>query len=169
MWSDDEPGTAKGKGNGSTGDQTSNPMRIVRLPMPEACNSAVRRISLARSGCRLNRARIVRAVAIGSTFGLFVRQRYLRGGSYLFDASGSMGLTDDRLNALCQSVPAATVAYYSGWGSRSAADGAYGELVVYAENGRRAAECSNVHGGNEVDLFAIQWLLKQPAPRVRAW
>ena len=36
--------------------------------------------------------------------------------------------------------------------------------MVYAENGRRADYCSNMHGGNEVDLFAIQWLLKQPAP-----
>lgn len=152
-------------GQGSTGKLTTNPMRIVRLPMPQACNSAVRRTTLARNGARLNRARIVRAVAVGSTVGLFIRQRYLQGGTYLFDASGSMGLSADRLNELCRSVPAATVAYYSGWGDAST-DGAYGELVVYAENGRRADYCDHVWGGNEVDLYAIQWLLRQPGPLV---
>ena len=39
-------------------------------------------------------------------------------------------------------------------------------LVVYAENGQRADHCDHMHGGNSVDLFAIQWLLRQPAPRV---
>jgi hypothetical protein len=62
-------------------------------------------------------------------------------------------------------VPAATVAYYSGWGN-AGPDGVYGELVVYAENGRRATECDRIWGGNEVDQYAIEWLLRQPAPRV---
>jgi len=82
-----------GRGKGSTGAATAEPMRIVKLPLTENCNAAVRRLSLARSGARLNRARIVRAVANSSTVGLFIRQRYLAGGTYLFDASGSMGLT----------------------------------------------------------------------------
>jgi hypothetical protein len=132
--------------------------------MPEPCNSAVRRTALARSGARLNRPRIVRAVITGSTLGLFVRQRYLPGATYLFDASGSMCLSNEMLNSLCRSVPAATVAYYSGHSVRD--DGTYGELVIYAEGGRRAARVDHVHGGNEVDLYAIQWLLKQTGPRI---
>ena len=140
-------------------------MRVVKLPMPETCNSTVKRTALARSGARLNRARLVQAVLNRSTIGLFIRNRYLQGGTYLFDASGSMGLSAERLNELCRSVPAATVAYYSGWACQ-AHDGAYGELVIYAENGQRATECDHMHGGNEVDLFAIQWLLRQPSPRV---
>jgi hypothetical protein len=161
----DEQQDGNEKGGKGTGEHTAEPMSVVRLPMPEACISTARRISLARSGARLNRARLARAVAIGSTAGLFVRQRYLRGGTYLFDASGSMGLSESRLNTLCRSVPAATVAYYSGWGNPDST-GTYGELVVYAENGRRATECDRMHGGNEVDLYAIQWLLRQPGPRV---
>jgi hypothetical protein len=152
-------------GKGSSGAATANPMRIVRLPMPEPCNATARRTALARSGARLNRARLPRAIATGSTAGLFIRQRYLPGGTYLFDASGSMRLTDERLNLLCQSVPAATVAYYSGWGTPDA-EGAYGDLVIYAQNGRRADYCSHLHNGNEVDYWAIHWLLRQPAPRV---
>jgi hypothetical protein len=160
---DDEPAHGNKQGDRANGQQTANPMRIVRLPMPEACNSKVKRTALSRSGARLNRSRIVRAITTGSTAGLFVRQRYLPGGTYLFDASGSMCLTDDMLNSLCRSVPAATVAYYSGRGM--AADGTYGELVIYAERGRRAADIERVHGGNEVDLYAIEWLLRQPGPR----
>ena len=41
-----------------------------------------------------------------------------------------------------------------------------GKLVIYAENGRRATSVDHRYCGNEVDLFAIQWLLRQPAPRV---
>jgi hypothetical protein len=160
---DDESGNNAGSGSG--GKATDQPMRIVRLSMPEACDSLARRTALARSGSRLNRARLARAVATGSTSGLFIRPRYLPGGTYLFDASGSMCLSSSRLNELCRSVPAATVAYYSGWGS-PAADGAYGELIIYAENGRRAEACDRVWGGNEVDYYAIRWLLCQPAPRV---
>jgi hypothetical protein len=160
----DEPAHGNKQGDKANGQQTAHPMRIVRLPMPEACNSTAKRTALARSGGRLNRPRIARAVISGSTVGLFVRQRYLPGGTYLFDASGSMCLTDDMLNSLCRSVPAAIVAYYSGRGM--AADGTYGELVIYAERGRRAADIERVHGGNEVDLYAIDWLLKQPGPRV---
>jgi hypothetical protein len=161
----DDDGCGKQKGSKGTGPPTAQPMRVVRLAMADACNSTARRIALSRSGARLNRARLARAIAVGSTAGLFIRQRYLPGGTYLFDASGSMGLSDYRLNELCRSVPAATVAYYSGWGS-PAADGAYGELVIYAENGRRAAACERMHGGNEVDLYAVEWLLQQAGPRV---
>lgn len=152
-------------GSGSTGAPTSNPMHVVRLPMSEACNSAVRRTALGRSGARLNRSRLARAVATGSTSGLFIRPRYLPGGTYLIDASGSMQLSTERLGELCRSSPAATVAYYSGWGSPDAS-GCYGELVIYAENGRRATSVDHRYCGNEVDLYAIEWLLRQTAPRV---
>jgi hypothetical protein len=156
---------ANQSGSGSTGESTNSPMQIVRLSMPESCNPAVRRMALARSGARLNRSRLARAVATGSTSGLFIRPRYLPGGTYLIDASGSMQLSADRLGELCRSAPVATVAYYSGWGSPDAS-GCYGKLVIYAENGRRATAVDHRYCGNEIDLFAIQWLLRQPAPRV---
>ena len=45
-------------GSGSIGELTDSPMQIVRLPMPESCDSSVRRTALARSGARLNRSRL---------------------------------------------------------------------------------------------------------------
>jgi hypothetical protein len=76
-----------------------------------------------------------------------------------------MNLGESRLGELCRSAPAATVAYYSGWGSPDAS-GCYGKLVIYAENGRRATTVDHRYSGNDIDLFAIQWLLRQPAPRL---
>ena len=58
----DDDGCDNGRGRGrkpgenSNGKATDNPMRIIKLPMPETCNSAVKRTALARSGARLNRA-----------------------------------------------------------------------------------------------------------------
>jgi hypothetical protein len=151
------------KGGASTGAASANPMRIVKLPMVEACNSQVKKTNPARSGARINRARLTQAIVSGSTAGLFMRQRYLPGGTYLFDASGSMEISEERLNELCRNVPAATVAYYSGGNQR--ADGSYGSLVIYSQGGMRAREVDHRQGGNSVDLFAIQWLLQQPGPR----
>ena len=76
-----------------------------------------------------------------------------------------MGLTTERLAALCRAAPAATVAYYSGNGDGHHGAGVYGELVVFAQNGRRASYAANQHGGNEVDRYAIEWLLRQRGPR----
>ena len=162
MRSDEEQQGAN-KGDGSTGAHSANPMRIVKLPMVEPCDATAKRTSLARSGARINRGRLARAITTGSTAGLFIRQRHLPGGTYLFDASGSMQISEERLNELCRNVPAATVAYYSG--EHQHADGSYGDLVIYSQGGQRAREVANRYGGNSVDLYAIQWLLKQPGPR----
>ena len=159
---DEEPGT--GKARGADGKATAEPMAIVRLPMVEPCNAQVKKTAIARSGARLNRGRLARAIVNGSTAGLFIRQRYLPGGTYLFDASGSMNISEERLNEICRNVPAATVAYYSG--SNCENDGHYGHLVIYSEGGRRANEVRYRHGGNSVDLYAIEWLLQQPGPRI---
>lgn len=163
MRSDEEKQGAK-KGEGSTGAMSVNPMQIVKLPMVEPCDATTKRTSTARSGARINRSRLASAIATGSTAGLFIRQRYLPGGTYLFDASGSMQISEERLNELCRKVPAATVAYYSGT-EYQRADGSYGDLVIYSQGGQRAREVANRYGGNSVDLFALQWLLKQPGPR----
>ena len=47
---DTDNNDANQSGSGSFGEPTNSPMQIVRLPMPESCNPAVRRIALARSG-----------------------------------------------------------------------------------------------------------------------
>jgi hypothetical protein len=117
-----------------------------------------------RSGTRLNRPMITRMIANRSPSCAFKRPKYRAGGTYLFDASGSMDLSDEALEELCQNAPAATVAYYCGYGLKN---GHYGDLTIYAKNGMRAAKIGGARdGGNEIDLYALEWLLKQQAPRV---
>ena len=143
--------------------RSKHPMKIIRLAMPEQSSGAPRTI-IGRSGNRLNRPRISRIVSNKSSSGAFIKTLRLRGGTFLIDASGSMHIETDELNKLCRGFPAATVAYYSGNGSPDNFD-TYGLLCIYAENGRRATEVRHQFSGNEVDLYALQWLLSKPAPR----
>jgi hypothetical protein len=80
----------------------------------------------------------------------------------LIDVSGSMGLTTSDVDRIIAGAPNATlVAIYAGREDR-------GELRVVVRDGFRAAPTAlTVRGsGNIVDLPALQWLAKQPAPRV---
>lgn len=87
-------------------------------------------------------------------------------GTVLIDASGSMGVSPERLASLCKNIPAATVAYYSG-GDEDHANGACGDLVVYAKDKMRVDQgAPHHHGGNGVDGAAIAWLLEQEGPHV---
>jgi hypothetical protein len=155
---------------GSVGPELRQNMRIVKLPMVEPTNAQqpTTVTQVARSGPRLNRPMLARVIANRSPSCAFKKTRYIRraGGSVLLDSSGSMHLTNKQLKNLCRQFPAATVAYYFGW-SRTLINhyGCYGDLVIYAENGRRAQDVGQRDDNNSVDLYAIQWLLKQPAPR----
>lgn len=162
---DGEPDLESGKqGEGDSGTEGGDipPMTIVRLPLRESTDPMHAKRGAARSGARLNHARAARAVASLSTAGLFQRIRRRQGGAVCIDASGSMALSPEALADLCKAAPAATVGYYS---SGSLVSGAYGTLHVFATGGKRAAECPRVGGGNDVDLWAVRWLLRQPAPR----
>jgi hypothetical protein len=89
-------------------------------------------------------------------------------GSVLIDTSGSMGWAPDHLVYLIHRIPAATVATYS-----SDSRGSDGSTVrVYARGGRcaslRAIEAMELRsgGGNTCDGPALEWLARQPGPRV---
>lgn len=80
----------------------------------------------------------------------------------LVDTSGSMSLDAADLDRILRETQgAAQVAIYSGKGER-------GELRIVARGGRRAAAChlEPFGGGNIVDLPALDWLARQPAPRI---
>jgi hypothetical protein len=135
---------------------------IKELPRTQECLPAPR-MERARSGLRMNRHKLTRAFVTSDPTGLFQRLRTLRPqGSIVFDASGSMGVSAERLNLLCRAAPGANVAYYYG------DDGLSGELVIYAKDGMRyGGEKLPPHpGGNSVDLEAILWLLAQEGPRI---
>jgi len=94
---------------------------------------------------------------------IFSRTRSHRGGTVLIDGSGSMSLSEQDLNRIVTTAPAATIAIYSG-------SGRAGTLTVIGRKGR-AATTSGLHSarhgnGNIVDGPALQWLAKQQTPRL---
>jgi hypothetical protein len=93
---------------------------------------------------------------------IFRRRTRKRGGTILVDVSGSMSLEPEALDGLLLATPPGTcVAVYSGSEDR-------GTLRIVAEGTHRAAaEHLKTPGrGNIVDLPALEWLARQPQPRV---
>lgn len=134
-------------------------MKIIHLPMPSPTDTSMTVRSRANYGSRLITRRLPYAVAAQSTARLFRRFRHVQRGTVLIDASGSMGFTKGKLEALCRKIPASTVAYYYGTGYMW---GYEGVLTVYAKGGKRASEIPEITGsGNDVDYWAIKWLLEQ--------
>lgn len=94
---------------------------------------------------------------------IFAHKKRVKGGTVLIDGSGSMRITDDDIRRILAVAPAATVAIYSGHRKE-------GTLTVIAAKGRAVtteglaqARCGS---GNVVDGPALQWLAKQPEPRL---
>ena len=81
-------------------------------------------------------------------------------GSILIDVSGSMHLEPSQVGRLLENAPLATVASYSSDGNRT------GELHILAQNGRYTSDPQRAGFGNGVDGPALDWLARQPAPRV---
>ena len=93
---------------------------------------------------------------------IFYKSRRVLGGTVLVDVSGSMGLRADEIMEILGYLPAATIAMYSGAGS-------VGNLVIVAENGKMTNQKyidSYRMYGNIIDGPALDWLGKQPGPRV---
>lgn len=85
-------------------------------------------------------------------------------GSVLIDASGSMHLKKEDLLGIIDVAPGALVACYEGDAS------GFGEIRVLARAGRRVTDDlitgPTGKGGNVIDGPALQWLARQPSPRV---
>jgi hypothetical protein len=158
---DEEEG---GQGGKEHGEGNRHPMRIECLPLIDPCDPCRSRRGRARSGARFNSPRLARCIANRTTSGLFIRTRREAGGAVLIDASGSMHLSADTLAELAAQAPAATVGYYSG--HLPDKRGMCGTLRIFARGERRARTAPRKDGGNEVDLWAVRWLLRQPAPRI---
>lgn len=111
----------------------------------------------APSGRKLNYREIVRGKRLMRPNRVFFREveEEHKGGTVLIDASGSMGITQDKLAEFCRSFPAATIAYYCGTGF------ANGALYIYAKDGKRAGDCPRMGRNNCVDNAAMTWLLAQ--------
>lgn len=142
---------------------TDPAFKIVDPPKHASCNSQSRKFVISTTGAHLaGGSRLVRAY-LGQT--RRIARRRLPApptGSFLIDASGSMGVTHERLSKLCLALPGWVVAYYDG----ASDEKAYGRLVIYAKNGRRLTSLYPLcGGGNVVDYPSLRWLLTQPKPR----
>lgn len=137
-------------------------MAIIDLPKiaDTSTRSTVDNIT-APSGRILNYREIVRGRKLMRPNRVFFREveEEHKGGTVLIDASGSMGITQNKLAEFCRSLPAATIAYYCGTGF------ANGALYIYAKDGKRAGDCPRIGRSNCVDNAAMTWLLAQQGPK----
>ncbi|MBW2271485.1 MAG: hypothetical protein JRH16_23280 [Deltaproteobacteria bacterium] len=138
-------------------------MRIAEPALPHACakppSGAARGRRSAAEGVLLRD--ISRFAHDQRVFAGRARQQR-GGGSVLVDTSGSMSLDPDDIAAIIAGAPGATlVAIYSG-------RQAEGELRVVVRDGRRiGVEGLTPFGSaNVIDQPALEWLAKQPEPRV---
>ena len=135
-------------------------LRVVEPPLRAAAPPRGRRMRTAEEDTEFRH--FYRLFGDRRVFARPLRNRAPAGGTVLIDVSGSMALTAVHIDGIIAAVQAATlVAMYSGSGDR-------GELRVVVRNGRRAAprDLEPYGGGNIVDLPALEWLARQPAPRV---
>lgn len=171
---DEEGEGEKGEGDDEDGEGDEDSLReglghspprmdIIELPLIEDTFSFERGFRMTTSGSRIYRPALRRPILPQR---LFLKQSPIApGGAILFDASGSMGVSQSMLLDCCRRTPAATVAFYSGEDG-----GNCGTLYVYAKEGRRAsgnpAEFPSFDGGNGCDGLAMDWLMKQEGPRI---
>lgn len=133
------------------------PMDIIELPHEIRINDAKVGRRRTTMGPRLHRPSLRKVILPQRIF--TKRARIEPGGTILIDASGSMGGWEN-VSKWLEEAPFSTVAYYAGHGAR-------GQLFVYARKGRRAAQFAEPDGGdNTVDGPAINWLMKERAPRI---
>ena len=149
--------------NGTGGGAQPGRMRISEPRRPYACAAPHRGASRARraatEGTMLRD--IWRYAHDQRVFTTPVAHRY-GGGSVLIDTSGSMSLDGDDIAAIIAGAPGATlVAIYSGHGTE-------GELRIVVRDGRRVGVegLTPFGSANVVDQPALEWLAKQPEPRV---
>jgi hypothetical protein len=130
------------------------------------------RVCYLRSGARIRAARLAVAVAARSSLGVFRRLESTPSGTVLIDSSGSMRIDCAALTTLCNLAPAATVAYYAGFSNQSVRPSCipparYGAILIAAQGGLRfSGTLPKIGVNNEIDLYAVQWLLRQAAPRM---
>jgi len=136
-------------------------MKLARPPL------AVRQPSVLRAGLALRRCvtegtRIARPDRFALDRAIFHRAGRGGGGTILVDTSGSMSLTAGHVEQLVRAAGgAAVVAIYSGRGDE-------GELRIVARGDHRVESqfFEPFGSGNVVDLPALEWLAREPAPRL---
>lgn len=146
---------------GAGGGVSVGRMKVARPPL-SIRQPSVLRAGMSRRRCALEGTQISRPDRLALDRAIFYRRGRGGGGTVLVDTSGSMSLNAKEVEEIVRSAGgSAVVAIYSGKGD-------VGELRIVAKGDSRAAsEYLKPYGsGNIVDLPALQWLSKQPEPRI---
>ena len=136
-------------------------MRVARPPLTQR-QPSVLRAGVSRSRCGTEGTRISRPDRLAIDRAIFGRTAAGGGGTVLVDTSGSMSISPEEVEEIVRAAGgSAVVAIYSGSGDA-------GELRIVARGDRRVAsdQFDSFGSGNVVDLPALEWLAKQPAPRL---
>jgi len=159
MLEDDRPRSFSFKADsGSLADALRGvEFRIKRFPMPRN-----KRTSLGLSPKPQDLGVVPKDVHRYGWGPMFRQKVRAQGGTILLDTSGSMSLSSSDILRLLNEAPLARIALYSG-------DDDVGTLRIVADNGRMADEgdiTRRFGGNNEVDIHSLEWLTKQPGPRL---
>jgi hypothetical protein len=117
-------------------------------------------------GGKLQSARLFSVKTGGDASSLYKRKVVTKGqgGAVLIDGSGSMCISEQEMRQLVDLAPAASVAYYSSGKPRHVTKSVYGTLTIVAREGLMyTGDLPRYGGGNDVDLYALKWLLAQRA------
>ena len=148
---------ARGRG----GDLSVGRMTIDCPPLTVRQHTVLR-AGMAGRRCTIEGARISRPDRYLIDRAIFTRRIRGEGATVLIDTSGSMSLSIDEVEEIVRTAGgAAVVAIYSGRED-------VGELRIVARGDMRAASdfFKPFASGNIVDLPALEWLAKQPEPRL---
>lgn len=126
----------------------------------------IRRIQMPTGRQRTPSSKVVRPMAMWNDGRIYQSRR--PGGSIAIDISGSMDWDWDEMARAVQELPSMVIGLYSG---SCRAEGANGKMLIIAKDGRfadprRILPYSGMSSGNAVDIEAMDWLGKQPEPRV---
>jgi hypothetical protein len=136
-------------------------MKIAHPPLTVR-QPSVLRAGLARRRCAFEGTQISRPDRFALDRAIFYRTGRGGGGTVLVDQSGSMSLKVEEVENIVRTAGGnAVVAVYSGRGD-------IGELRIVAKGPSRATNgyFKSFGSGNVIDLPALQWLSKQPEPRL---
>lgn len=155
---DDEEG---GDGGGQLAEAgVAGELHVTRAPLTVSLRGG--RLAGRGLGARREGSIIRYAHRWPSDRAIFRGRRRRSSATVLVDVSGSMSLSADSLDRLLLATPAgALVAIYSGRGTE-------GELRIVASGTRRAGpkHLKPFARGNIVDVPALEWLARQPEPRL---
>tara|TARA_Y100001938_G_scaffold145111_2_gene221093 strand:- start:65 stop:1528 length:1464 start_codon:yes stop_codon:yes gene_type:complete len=99
---------------------------------------------------------------------VFTSKSKRKSGTVLIDVSGSMSFTEEDVQEIIETLPASTVAIYSGDSDADAKEPhkVKGTLRIVGKNGRYVKYIPDHGLHNLIDGPAIEWLSKQAEPRI---